>query len=45
MKKFTYKDIKTGKKVFSDVPIKDENLRLVAQVRDGKMKANKVTQK
>jgi hypothetical protein len=45
MKKYTYKDIKTGKKVTSDKPLKDPRLKLVAVIKDGRMKANEITKK
>ncbi|HEY1037152.1 MAG TPA: hypothetical protein VGE62_01060 [Candidatus Paceibacterota bacterium] len=44
-KKFIYRDKKTGKKIYSDVPITDPNLVLVKQVRDGQMKGNNIVQK
>lgn len=45
MKKFTYLNKKTGKKVYSDRPVKDPDLVLVKAVRDGRMKSNEVVQK
>ena len=45
MKKYTYKNKKTGKKIFSDKPLKDPELVLVVQLRDGMMKKKEVTQK
>lgn len=45
MKKYTYKDIKTGKTVVSDKPLKDPRLKLVAEIRDGRMKANEIKKK
>jgi hypothetical protein len=43
--KYTYKNKKTGRTVTSDVLLKDRNLVLVSQVRDGKMKSFEVNQK
>jgi hypothetical protein len=45
MKKYTYKRKDNGKLVQSDTPLKDKNLKLVTQIRDGKMKAAEVNQK
>jgi len=45
MTNYTYKDKKTGKKVFSDRPIKDPKLVLVCQVRNGQMNSNKTVKK
>lgn len=45
MMKYTYKDKETGKKVYSDKPLKDKKLVLVTAIRDGQMKANKIQQK
>lgn len=40
MKKYTYKNKITGKKIQSDTPLKDKNLVLVMQTRDGQIKSN-----
>lgn len=40
MKKYTYKNKTTGKTITSDKPLKDKNLVLVAQIRDGQIKSN-----
>lgn len=45
MKKYIYRNKKTGKKVYSDKPLQDKDLVLVTQIRDGRMKSNEVTQK
>lgn len=45
MKKYTYKRKDNGTKVYSDVPLKDKNLVLVAAIRDGRMKSAEVQQK
>lgn len=45
MKKYTYKNIKTGKKVYSEKPLKDPDLVLVTQMRDGMMRAKEINQK
>lgn len=45
MKKYTYKNKKTGKKIYSEKPLTDKDLVLVAQVRDGQMKNKEVNQK
>lgn len=45
MKKYTYKNKKTGKKVFSDKPLKDPELVLIAQVKDGIMRRKEINQK
>lgn len=39
MKKYIYKNKKTGKKIESDTPLLDKNLVLVSQIKDGKMKS------
>ena len=45
MKRYTYKNRKTGKKVQSDKPLTNADLVLIAQVRDGQMKGKRITQK
>ena len=40
MKRYIYKNKKTGRKIESDKPLKDENLVLIMQVRDGQIKSN-----
>ena len=45
MKKYTYKNLKTGKKIYSDEPLKGKDLLLVASIADIKMKSNNITQK
>lgn len=45
MRKYTYKNIKTGKKIFSDIPLKEKDLILVAVIKDVRMKSNEVKQK
>lgn len=45
MKKYTYKNKKTGERVDSDVPLKNKDLVLVTQIRDGKIKSSKVIKK
>lgn len=39
MKKYTYKNKKTGKTIQSDTPLKDKELVLVSAIRDVKIKA------
>ena len=41
MKRYVYKN-KKGRRIYSDVPLKDKNLTLVTMIRDGQMKANKI---
>lgn len=45
MKKYTYKNKKTGKRIESDMPLKDKNLVLIAQIRDGQMKNKDIRKK
>jgi hypothetical protein len=45
MNKYIYKSKKTGAKVYSDKPLKDPDLKLVREFRDGKIKTNKVIKK
>jgi len=45
MKNYTYKNKKTGQKVYSDQPKKDRDLVLVCQVRNGQMNSNKTVKK
>jgi len=40
MKKYIYKNKKTGTKIESDKILQDKNLVLVMQVRDGQIKSN-----
>jgi hypothetical protein len=42
---FVYKDRKTGKKIYSDKPLKGDQYILVMQVRNEKIKAKKVIRK
>lgn len=44
-KRYIYKDKNTGRKVFSDEPLKDKNLTLITMVKDGRMKSYEVYQK
>jgi hypothetical protein len=45
MKKYTYKNKKTGKKIHSDIPLKDKDLVLVAQIKDGMMRSKEINKK
>ena len=45
MYKYIYRNRKTGIKVYSTKPIKNPNLELVSQFRDGKIKTSKVIKK
>lgn len=38
MKRFVYRDKKTGKRVFSDVRLSGKGFVLISEVRDGQMK-------
>jgi len=40
MKRYTYKNKKTGKVVASDTPLKDPDLVLVSKLADGSMKGS-----
>lgn len=40
MKKYIYKNKKTGQRIESDKPLNDKNLVLIMQVRDGQIKSN-----
>jgi hypothetical protein len=45
MKKYIYKNKKTGKKIYSDKLLDDNNLVLVSQLKDIKMKSGEVITK
>lgn len=45
MTKYIYKSKKTGKKVYSDTPLKDKDLILVRQIKDGMMKSSEIIKK
>jgi len=45
MNKYTYRNKKTGMKIYSGKPLKNSNLELVSEVRDGKIKTAKVIKK
>lgn len=45
MNKYVYKNKQTGAKVYSEKPLRDPNLELVREFRDGKIKSNKVIKK
>ena len=42
MKKYVYKNKKTGIRIQTDKPLNDKNLVLVSQVKNGMIKSNKV---
>lgn len=45
MKKYTYIEIATGKKVYSDIPLDPALYKEVTKIRDGRMKSSEVNQK
>ena len=45
MTRYVYKNKKTGAKVYSNHPISSPNLELVREIRDGKIKSNRVIKK
>ena len=45
IKKYTYRNKETGRRIQSDTPLKDKNLVLVAHIRDGQMKGHNIRQK
>ena len=45
MKRYTYRNKQTGKRIQWDTPLKDKNLVLVAHIRDGQMKGHNISQK
>lgn len=45
MIRYTYRNVKTGKKVYSDKPLKHPDLVLVRQVRDTRMKSGEAVRK
>lgn len=45
MKRYTYKNTKTGKRVQSDKVLTGKDLVLVAVIRDGQMKGHNIHQK
>lgn len=44
MRRYVYRDKRTGKKVYSDIPVKHDRLVLVAAVKDGQMKQHEAQQ-